>query len=233
MVMRLDAPNPEMVRRMIQTSIDAERTGLMGKFVVDSRGLPARRPDGSADGFGAFDERLRELAMVVKDKTKLELVHDEKPDVLPPASVKDVALYCGWYSVGRYVPSMTFASGAVGYHVASYELTSLRDPTKTEWVRGLLVDGAAATLGPVAEPLLHAFPAPDDFFPLLLTGRLTLAEVYWRTTPLTSWKMSAIGDPLYTPFKINPALAVEDLPERLKAQFTGAAGQDEPRQPRK
>jgi hypothetical protein len=66
-----------------------------------------------------------------------------------------------------------------------------------------------------------------------MTGRLTLAEVYWRTNPLTSWKMSAIGDPLYIPFKSNPALAVKDLPERLKAQFTGAAGQAQPQQPPK
>jgi len=223
MVMRLDGPSPDVVRRMIETSIDVERTGLTGKFVVDSRGIAPRQPGGAPDGFGLFDQRLRELATIVKAHAKVELVHDEKPDVLPAEpKVEDVALYCGWYSVGKYVPSMRLAPGAVGYHVASYELTSLRDPTNTGWGRGLLADGAAATLGPVSEPLLHAFPGPDDFFPLLMTGRLTLAEVYWRTCPLVSWKMVAVGDPLYTPFKSKPLMRVEDLPERLKPLFAGA-----------
>jgi hypothetical protein len=63
---------------------------------------------------------------------------------------------------------------------------------------------------------------PDDFFPLLMTGKLTLAEVYWRTCPLTSWKMAAIGDPMYTPFRQNPAMRVEDLPERLRPLFSDA-----------
>ena len=49
-------------------------------------------------------------------------------------------------------------------------------------MRGLLIDGVVGTLGPVAEPYLQSFPTADEFFPLLLTGKLTLAEVYWRTT---------------------------------------------------
>jgi uncharacterized protein (TIGR03790 family) len=220
MVMRLDAPSADAVRKMIETSLAVERDGLTGKFVIDSRGIQPRQGNGSPDAFGAFDQRLRDLAALVREKTKLELVLDEKPDVLRPTpQVEGVALYCGWYSVAKYVPSMKLVPGAVGYHIASYELTSLRDETNTGWGRGLLSDGAVATLGPVSEPLLHAFAAPDDFFPLLLTGRLTLAEVYWRTCPLTSWKMCAIGDPLYTPFKQNPALRVEDLPERLRPLF--------------
>jgi hypothetical protein len=48
---------------------------------------------------------------------------------------------------------------------------------------------------------------------------LCLAEVYWRTTPTASWMMCAIGDPLYTPYKKNPALAVEDLPDHLPLLF--------------
>ena len=220
MVMRLDAPSPDAVRRMIETSLAVERDGLKGKFVIDTRGIQPRQANGSPDAFGAFDQRLRDLGALVRDKTKVELIVDDKPDVLPPEpKIDGVALYCGWYSVAKYVPSMKLVPGAVACHIASYELTSLRDETNTGWGRGLLSDGAVATLGPVSEPLLHAFPAPDDFFPLLLTGRLTLAEVYWRTCPLTSWKMCAVGDPLYTPFKRNPALRVEDLPDRLRPLF--------------
>ena len=61
--------------------------------------------------------------------------------------------------------------------------------TKTGWVAACSTTASSRRSGPVAEPYLHAFPAADEFFPLLLTGKLTLAEVYWRTNPLTSWMM--------------------------------------------
>jgi uncharacterized protein (TIGR03790 family) len=222
MVMRLDAPRPEQVRQMIDQSLAVERAGLKGKAVIDSRGIAAM-PGGSPDVFGQFDQRLRALAGIIESNTKLQLVHDQNADVLPATNpAGDVALYCGWYSVGKYVPGMKFVPGAVGYHIASFELTSLRDETNTGWARGMINDGVAATMGPVSEPLLHAFPVPDDFFPLLLTGELALAEVYWRTCPLTSWKMCMIGDPLYAPYRANPVLRVEDLPTRLRPLFSDA-----------
>ena len=117
--------------------------------------------------------------------------------------------------------------GAVGYHIASYELTSLHDEKSTEWVPNLLNDGVVATLGAVHEPFLSAFPRPDDFFPLLMTGRLTLAEVYWKTAPTVSWRIAMIGDPLYLPFKAKPAMPVEALPERLRGAIT-VEGSDNP-----
>ena len=141
---------------------------------------------------------------------------------MPARSQKDVAVYCGWYSLRNYVPGMVFTSGAVGFHIASSELVSLRTPGERGWVRGLLGDGVVATVGPVAEPYLHSFPKADEFFPLLLTGKATLAEVYWLSTPMVSWMNTCIGDPLYTPFKSNPALKVEDLPDKLQAAIRPA-----------
>jgi hypothetical protein len=82
----------------------------------------------------------------------------------------------------------------------------------------MLEHGVAATLGPVWEPKLAAFPLPDDFFSLLLTGRYNLVEAYYRTTPFSSWVMVLVGDPLYNPFKNDPQLSEDDLPERLKSQ---------------
>jgi uncharacterized protein (TIGR03790 family) len=144
------------------------------------------------------------------------VVIDEKPEVLPPNSYDNVALYVGWYSVHNYVPCCKFNPGAVGFHIASYELITLRGPGDNGWVRGLLNDGVVGTLGPVAEPYLGTFPHPDEYFPLLLTGKLTLAEVYWRTTPAVSWMMACIGDPLYNPYKFKPAMTETDLPFRLR-----------------
>jgi hypothetical protein len=71
-------------------------------------------------------------------------------------------------------------------------------------------------VGPVAEPYLHSFPPADEFFPLLLTGKLTLAEVYWKSNPMTSWMNTCIGDPLYKPYAVKPVLTVEDLPAQLQ-----------------
>lgn len=38
---------------------------------------------------------------------------------------------------------------------------------------------------------------------------------------MTNWMINFIGDPLYCPYKANPALHVEDLPPRAALAFTG------------
>ena len=204
---------------MILDSVHAQTQGLQGRIVLDARGLSLDGPGGKPDPYAIYDDSLRQLAALVHLKTKMQVTFDDKPNVLPAHSVQDVAVYCGWYSVGKYVPACSFVPGAVGFHMASFEMVSLRDPGNTGWVRGLLSDGVAATIGPVSEPYLQAFPLPDEFFPLLLTGRLTLAEVYWKTELMASWRMCLVGDPLYTPFKQNPQLKIEDLSPRLQTVF--------------
>jgi hypothetical protein len=79
----------------------------------------------------------------------------------------------------------------------------------------MIQNGVVATVGAVNEPYLSAFPLPQEFFPLLLTGKATLAECYWRCIPHTSWRMSLLGDPLYNPFKGSARLSAEDLPKGL------------------
>lgn len=215
MVARLDAPDASIVTGMILSSLKAERDGLKGRIVLDSRGIPATQPDGKVDGYGLYDESIRRLRDLLKRQRAMTVLFDGRPEVLPPNTTRDVALYCGWYSVANYQRFGTFAEGAVGFHVASFELTTLRGEGN-QWVKGLLRDGVVATVGPVAEPYLTAFPAADEFFPLLMIGRLPLAEVYWRTCPFTSWQMCLIGDPLYRPFGKTPALTPEDLPATLR-----------------
>ena len=211
MVTRLDAHSPDVVRRMIETSVKVEQEGLSGNVLLDARG---KAPP---DSYGRYDQTIRDLGALVKTKTQLPLTLDDQEPVFPAGSQQDVAVYCGWYSLRNYVPAFAFKPGAVGFHVASSELVSLRAPQERGWVRNLLNDGVVATVGPVAEPYLHSFPAADEFFPLLMTGELTLAEAYWRSNPLTSWMNTCVGDPLYAPFKARPALKRDDLPERLRA----------------
>jgi uncharacterized protein (TIGR03790 family) len=231
MVTRLDGPQEGSANQIVLGSLKAERDGLKGRVVIDSTGGTA--PDGSADrggGYREFDTKLLNLAELLRAHTKLPITLDRKPGVLPAHSINDVAIYAGWYSVRNYVPACTFKAGAVAIHIASFEMISLRSDNEKGWVAGLINDGVCATVGAVAEPYLSAFPSPDEFFPLLLTGKLTLAEVYWKTTPMTSWMMTCIGDPLYTPFKNDPPLKLEDLRAELRGAVEGkpAASQGAP-----
>lgn len=203
MVGRLDGPTPEIARRLVDDALAAEQTGLTGTLYIDARGL-SQGPD--ADAYAHFDARLRHLYKIVTTQTSFPAVLDNTPALLPPGSAPQAALYCGWYSLRRYVDAFTWQQGAVAFHVASSECTTLRQPGSSVWCKRLLETGVAATLGPVAEPYLHSFPPPDEFFPLLLTGRLPLLEVYFRTLPHLSWRQILIGDPLYTPFRKNPPL---------------------------
>jgi uncharacterized protein (TIGR03790 family) len=218
MVSRLDGPQSGTVAQIITTSLKAEAQGLKGRVVIDSRGLPAQR-NGQPDPYGQWDQTLRNVAELLRTKTKLSTMFDDRDAVLPAGSAKNVAAYVGWYSVDKYVPACEFAPGAVAFHLASFTMVTLKNEDPRCWARGLLEDGAAATIGAVAEPYLQAFPNADDLFPLLFTGKLTLAECYWKSVPWSSWMLSLIGDPLYTPYKNNPPLKVVDLPPRLRAIF--------------
>lgn len=223
MTCRIDAPTLPIARRIIDDSIQTEKTGLHGTVVFDSRGLPEKNGQ-QLDGYGWYDQAIRNTAKWVSEKTKLHVVTDDQPQVILPHTVDHVATYIGWYSLQNYVPGCRFVSGAVGFHVASFELTSLRDPTSKEWVSNLLRDGIAATIGAVSEPYLHAFPRPDQFFPVLYTGRYTLAETYWLTVPMTSWKLILIADPLYNPYQSNPPVRWEDLSPQLQSVLENIEG---------
>jgi uncharacterized protein (TIGR03790 family) len=220
MVSRLDGPDPDTVARMIKTTIQVEGHGLHGFFAINSYGFPDHLAPDGRNMYKEYEQRFRDLSQLVMAHTEIP-VRESYTGLFQNREIGPTALYCGWYSLRRYVPGMRFSPGAVGYHVASLEMVALHDRGEPGWVHGLLSDGVVATVGPVAEPYLIAFPSPNEFFPLLLTGKLTLAEVYWKTEQLTSWMMCLIGDPLYTPFKVNPALRPEDLPPDLQTALGG------------
>jgi uncharacterized protein (TIGR03790 family) len=140
----------------------------------------------------------------MKQQTDIEVVVDDKPGLFQAGQCPEAALYCGWYSLGKYVDAFDWSPGAVGYHLASSEAATLHDANSQVWCKRMLEDGVAATIGPVYEPYLFAFPRPEEFFALLLRGELTLVECYYRTQPLNSWMMVLVGDPLYRPYKAHP-----------------------------
>jgi uncharacterized protein (TIGR03790 family) len=130
----------------------------------------------------------------------MPVILDAKEGLFQTGDCPNTALYCGWYSLGNYVDAFTWARGSVGYHIASAECITLKIKESRVWCKMMLEKGVAATLGPVAEPYVEAFPPPDLFFGLLLDGRWTLAETYALSNPFWSWQMVLIGDPLYRPF---------------------------------
>jgi len=204
MTSRIDGPSKADALRIITASASAEKTGLKGTFYIDAGGLQPR-----------YDQHLTDLAAFVKDKAPMKVVLETTQALFPPNSCPDTALYVGWYSLRRYVPAFAWNEGAVGWHIASFEAMHLRDADSQEWCVKMLQNGVAATVGAVNEPFLGSFPLPEEFFPLLMTGKYTLAECYWRTTPYASWRLTLIGDPLYNPFAKNPQVKLTDLPRGL------------------
>jgi len=197
MTCRLDGPTPEIVKRMIEDSIHAEEEGLDGTACFDARW---EKPDKErVRGYRRYDKSLYAAAKRVRQLSGLDVVLENTPKLFQPGDCPSTALYCGWYSLGEYVDAFDWEPGAVGYHIASSECATLKGDSKV-WCKRILEDGAAATLGPVDEPYVQAFPLPELFFGLLLDGRLSLAEVYALATPYWSWKMVLVGDPLYRPF---------------------------------
>lgn len=204
MTARIDGPTAADAKRMIDDAVAVEQTGLTGTVYLDAGGK-----------FESYDIYFKKLAALLTKETTLKVVLDEQKTLFAPNSCPDAALYVGWYSLCNYIPAFTWNKGAVGYHIASYEASDLRNPMTKEWCAKMIQHGVAATMGPVSEPYLTAFPFPEDFFSLLLTGKYTLAECYWRTQPCASWQMTLIGDPLYTPYKVNPQLTVDKLQDKL------------------
>jgi uncharacterized protein (TIGR03790 family) len=196
MVSRLDGPSPQIARGLIDKAIYAEKTGLHGFAYIDSRGIP---DDKQPSSFGSFDQKLRNLAVLLRFRTILQVKEERTDKLFEPHSCPQTAIYCGWYNLKKYVDSFDFVDGAIGVHIASFEAINLRDPNSTEWCPSMLVHGVTATFGPVAEPYLSAFPDPEEFFYELINGKC-LVEAFYRSQPFCSWQMMLIGDPLYKPF---------------------------------
>jgi uncharacterized protein (TIGR03790 family) len=199
MVSRLDGPGLRIAKALVDKAIAAEQTTLKGSAYIDSRGIS---DDKKPYSFGHFDQSLRDLAVLTRLRTEMSVKHERTEQLFAPASCPRTAIYCGWYSLRKYVDAFDFVDGAIGYHISSLEAVDLRDPNSSQWCPAMLTDGITAKLGAVAEPYLSAFPEPKAFFLELFRGRC-LVEAYYYTKPFNSWQLVLIGDPLYKPFKKN------------------------------
>jgi uncharacterized protein (TIGR03790 family) len=194
MVSRLDGPDDQIATGLVDKAIETEKTGLKGIAYIDSRGIVKN------DMYGHFDQSLRDLAMLTRLQMEIPVKEERTAKLFAPGTCRQTAIYCGWYSLKKYVDAFDFVDGAIGYHIASFEAVNLRDPNSSQWCPSMLRDGITATLGAVSEPYLHSFPEPRAFFVELYQGHF-LVEAYYHTKPFNSWQLLLIGDPLYRPFK--------------------------------
>lgn len=194
MVSRLDGSTPKTVKRIINDSIEAEKEGLKGSAFFDARWeIPEQGVRTS--GYAYYDQSIHQTAQIL-NKKKLPVVIEATPQLYAEGSHLKTALYCGWYSLANYIDAFDWQKGSVGYHIASAECTTLKRETNV-WCKKMLDNGIAATIGPVGEPYVQAFPEPQIFFHFLTENYMTLAESYLISLPYLSWKMVLIGDPLY------------------------------------
>lgn len=207
MVSRIDAPTVELAKKIIDTSMAVEQQGLKGKVYLDARGIATM--DGPAPRRGSEEDYDRSILLAEKlltENTQLDVVTNKVAGLFSPGECPDAALYCGWFSLAKYVDAFQWNPGAIGYHMTSSEATTIHKPDSQVWCKQMLDRGVCGTIGPVYEPYLVAWPRPNELFALLCSGKYTYIECVYRTKATNSWTMTVIGDPLYNPYKAKPAL---------------------------
>ena len=198
LVARLDGPGAGDVRRMIDDSLTAERTGLWGWTYLDARGVKeSNYKIGDEWLFHIADESFRIGRPSILDRRETLF-----PFGYP---MTDAILYFGWYAsqpAGVLSdPQFHFRPGAIAVHIHSFSASTIRQPDKF-WVGPLIRHGAAATLGNVYEPFLQLTPRLDLFYDRLVNG-LTFGESAYAALRAVSWMTTIVGDPLYRPFSLD------------------------------
>lgn len=199
MTARLEGPGPDVARGLVDKAIQAEREGVSGTGYFDSKGRTlGNRKVGYPEG-----EYWVRRAWIETHNAGFKTVREETKELFGEGDCPDALIYWGWYKLKNYQPAFgkAFRPGAIAVHTASAEATDIRTPREKggPWCAGFLTHGVTATVGPVGEPFLNAFPHAELFFPRLYQG-WSLADAYWNSHFEMSWMMVLIGDPLYTPF---------------------------------
>jgi uncharacterized protein (TIGR03790 family) len=204
-VSRLDGPTKKDVINLIDRSLEAERTGLMGRAYVDTGG-----PHEKGDVWIREAGELAEAAFFDTD------YHTDRRRMDYRERLDAPAIYVGWYASKAYAqwraPRWPVPPGAIGFHLHSFSGTSVRSPRT--WLGAFVSQGYCATVGNVYEPYLQYTHRPQILLRHLLSGG-TFGEAVMMSMPALSWQSVAIGDPLFRPFKSG-----------LKEQLSGS--QDSP-----
>ena len=192
-VARLDGPTYDDARRLVDHALEAERTGLLGRYHVDVRGP---HPDG---------ERWLELTAGRLAELGFDGDVNRAGGTLPVGARFDApVLYFGWHASDLSGPmaldGFRFPPGAIALHIHSFSARTLRSAT-AGWCGPLVARGVTATFGNVFEPYLQLTLQPQLLVRALSAGR-TLGDAAYYALPALSWQTVIIGDPLYRPFAV-------------------------------
>ncbi|MCB1276545.1 TIGR03790 family protein [Prosthecobacter sp.] len=214
---RLDGPDDDTVKHMIDDAIYAEEHGLLGRAVIDLAKKTGAYQEGETWLKNSADSFRRAGIPVFIDPYE-PLLRDLWP--LP-----DTILYFGWYTdhiTGALAsPSFRFKRGAIACHLHSFSASIIRAHDKA-WAGPLLSHGAAVTFGNVFEPYLSLTIHFDIFNRRLLEG-FTVGEAAWNATPALSWMNVVLGDPLYRPYGKGIGAKLGEGAERDYALYQGMA----------
>jgi uncharacterized protein (TIGR03790 family) len=209
-VSRLDGPTKASVIHLIDRSIEAERTGLMGRAYIDLGG-----PHKTGDDWIRAAGELVEAAHFDTDYNTAKRRIDHRDRLDAPA------IYMGWYHHSAYAqwraPRWPVPPGAIGFHLHSFSATSVRDPKK--WLGAFVAQGYCATMGNVYEPFLEYTHRPQTMLAHLLSGG-RFGDAIMMSTPVLSWQAVAIGDPLFRPFKVSLEAQLENPGEHPFASYS-------------
>ena len=210
-VTRLDGPSAADARALVDHALEAERTGLLGRYYVDPRGP---HPDG---------ERWLRAAGAALAALGFDGDVREADGTAPAGARFDApAWYFGWHDADlggpMALPGFRFPPGAVALHIHSYSARTLRSPA-AGWCGPLVARGVTATSGNVFEPSLQLTLQPQVLVRELAAGR-TLGDAAYAAVPALSWQTVIIGDPLYRPLAVpldRQLARLEALPPALAA----------------
>jgi uncharacterized protein (TIGR03790 family) len=211
LVARLDGPTAQIANGLVDKALEAERNGFWGRAYFDTRGLSR-----SDTNYYLGDQWLLAGAEICR-QLGFEVETDTNAATLPASyPMSHIAIYAGWYTGdanGPFtLPKVEFMPGAFAYHLYSFSANTLRS-TSSAWCGPLLAKGATCTMGCVYEPFL-SFTPNIAFFLQALGNDYTFGEAAWASQLALSWQTTVIGDPLYQPFKNDPAHLHAELARR-------------------
>ena len=212
LVTRLDGPNLEVARGLVDKAMQAERDGLWGRAYFDLRNI-------SDPGYKVGDDWIRGASENAR-RAGFETIVDEKPELFPAGfPMSQIAIYIGWSSGNVEGPlaqsKVEFMPGAIAYHLHSNSGASLR-LTNQFWAGPFLARGVTATMGCVNEPYLPLTPDVATFTTALFFRGFSFGEAAYAGQTALSWQTTVVGDPLYRPFGGSP----EDLHKRLEEEHS-------------
>lgn len=186
-VARLDGPTWPDCYRLVDSAMQGESRGLIGRVYLDGTGS---NQEGN-QWLEAIAQRVGRLGFDLEEEKSRTLIG-------PTGRMDGTALYFGWHSsrvVGPFQNgSPFFQPGAVAAHIYSFSAASMR----WGWAAAMVRAGAAATVGNVYEPYLQLTHDLALFFERLESGS-SVGEAAWYALPGQSWQGILVGDPLYRP----------------------------------